>query len=1016
LSTPQAPLYACLVTICASCAHENADGAKFCQECGSELSAPAQERRKLATLLFCDVSGSTAMGERLDAEAVRELMFRYFHQIRSAIEGHGGTVEKFAGDAVLAVFGVPLAHEDDVLRATRAALEMRKRLEDLNEELERRFGSKLQLRIGINTGEVVSGDASSRDTFVTGDAVNVAARLEQAAQPGEILLGELSATLSRAEVEPLPPIAAKGKSEPVPAFRLLAAPPPAARAVQPLVGRERELEQLRAFFAEALSESRCLLACVVGEPGVGKTRLVSELCSRFGSRARILVGRCLSYGEGITYWPLAEIVRQAASIHDEDSREEARAKLEQLCDARAARAVSAFVGLGGEATLEEAPWAFATLLSTLAQEQPLLLVVEDVHWADEALLELLEDVAGRIRQPVLILTTARPERDWHAGLRLHPLAADEIARLLASSSLAAEQRAEIVRRSGGNPLFAEELAAYLRERPDAEETPPTLGALLSARLDLLSEDERACAERGAVEGELFHRGAVETLSHDDDVQPLLERLAERELIRSAPALFVDEAAFRFKHALVRDAAYSGISKRLRAELHERFADWLADKAGDRFEELQEIVGYHLEQACRYRGELGLPTEELAERAGWHLATAGRRALWRLNYRVAAGLLERAAEMTRPLWLDVHLELDLARSRAENPAEAAAIAAAASERARIAGDRTGEALAQLFAVNMRLFEGGAGTDDLESCARVVIPMLEQAGDHVGLVDAFYALVSIARVRGQYEAWARAAEQAIHHTRLAGRPASILFGLGLALAEGPRRADEAILTFDALAGETPPPSSLLDRAILAAMLGQFEEAWPLARQAIARLEEMGADAVLNEGSLAQIAMLAGDHEAAASCLRRLSDHVEERYQSAFFLSGFAVLLGRVLCELGRFDEAEPLAQVGRDERDEEDLQVQALWRQVQARVLAYRGESESAEALVREAIAIVEQTDGLNMAGDAYCDFAEVLAAADRTDEAAEALEQALERYERKKNLAMVAQVRPKLKALREKLPT
>ena len=233
------------MTICASCAHENADGAKFCQECGSELSAPAQERRKLATLLFCDVSGSTAMGERLDSEAVRELMFRYFHQMRSAIEGHGGTVEKFVGDAVLAVFGVPLAHEDDALRATRAALEMRKRLDDLNEELERRFGAKLQLRIGINTGEVVSGDASSRDTFVTGDAVNVAARLEQAAQPGEILLGELSAALSRAEVEPLAPIAAKGKYEPVLAFRLLAAPPPAARAGRPLVGRERKLEQLQ---------------------------------------------------------------------------------------------------------------------------------------------------------------------------------------------------------------------------------------------------------------------------------------------------------------------------------------------------------------------------------------------------------------------------------------------------------------------------------------------------------------------------------------------------------------------------------------------------------------------------------------------------------------------------------------------------------------------------------------------------------------------------------------------------
>jgi len=1001
------------VLICAKCGRESEGDFAFCPRCGAELGkrfAPC-EQRKTVTVLFCDVTGSTALGERLDSEAVRELMFRYFHQMRSAIEGHGGTVEKFIGDAVMGVFGVPVAHEDDASRAVRAALEMRERLGELNHELRSRFGSSLQLRIGINTGDVVTGDPSSRETFVTGDAVNVAARLEQAAAPGEILLGELTATLSHAEAEKVAPIEAKGKAERVPGFRVLGAPVATARAEPPLVGRDEELRRLEVLVEEVVSDSRCRLACVVGEPGVGKTRLVSELCSRLGSRARILVGRCLSYGDGITYWPLAEIVRQAASIRDEDSREQARAKLEQLCDARAARAVSAFVGLGGEATLEEAPWAFATLLSSLAQEQPLLLVVEDVHWAEEALLELLEDVAARIRQPVLLLATARPERDWHAELRLHPLAEDEIARVLASSSLATEQRAEVVRRSGGNPLFAEELAAYLRESPDAGEIPPTLSTLLSARLDLLSEAERACAERGAVEGALFHRGAVETLSHDGDVQPLLERLVERELIRSAPALFVDEAAFRFKHALVRDAAYSGISKRLRAELHERFADWLADKAGDRFEELEEIVGYHLEQACRYRRELGLASEELAERAGWHLATAGRRALWRLNYRVAAGLLERAAEMSRPLWLDVHLELDLARSHAQSPAQAAAIAAAASERARIAGDQTAEALAQLFAVHMRLFDGGAGTDDLDSCARAVIPMLEQTGDHVGLVDAFSALVSIANVRGQYEAWARAAEQAIHHTRLTGRPASILFGLGIALAQGPRRADEAILTFDAVAGETPPPSSLLDRAILAAMLGRFDEAWPLAREASARLEEMGADPVINEGSLAQIAMLAGDHEAAASRLRRLFGHLEQRYVRSAF-SAFAVLLGRVLCELGRFDEAEPLAQIGRDQGVEEELQVQALWRQVQARVLAYRGECESAEALAREAIAIVEQTDGLNMAGDAYCDLADVLTAAGRTDEAAGALEQALECYERKKNLAMVAQVRPKLEKLRQ----
>ena len=295
--------------------------------CGSPLEPAAPERRKLATMLFCDMSGSTAMGERVDAESVREMMFSYFHEMRAAIERHGGTVEKFIGDAVMAVFGVPTAHEDDALRAVRAAWEMQERLVALNEQLEQRYGSTIALRIGVNTGEVVAGEGTTRQALVTGDAVNVAARLEQTAAPGQVLIGEPTLRLVRdaVSVEAVEPLALKGKSEPVPAYRVLAidaaAPALSRRLDTPMVGREAELTQLESMLDET-KRGRCLLATVVGEPGVGKSRLAAELIAG-AHDVQVLRGSCLQYGEGITYWPIAEIVRQAAGIRDEHSREEA---------------------------------------------------------------------------------------------------------------------------------------------------------------------------------------------------------------------------------------------------------------------------------------------------------------------------------------------------------------------------------------------------------------------------------------------------------------------------------------------------------------------------------------------------------------------------------------------------------------------------------------------------------------------------------------------------------------------
>ncbi len=386
----------------------------MCGMCGASLAAVRPERRKLATLLFCDMSGSTAMGERVDAESVRDLMFRYFDTLRSALERHGGTVEKFIGDAVVAVFGVPVAHEDDALRAVRAAAEIRGRVAGLNAELERRFGVTIAVRMGVNTGEVVTGGPSAAASVVTGDAVNVAARLEQAAPPGEILLGELTYRLVRdtVAVGPVEPVAAKGKAEPVLAYRLVSiAPGTSAPARRPglFVGREDELTTLGRLFEQAISGRRCLLAPIVGEPGVGKSRLVYEVSAGLAGRATMLAGRCLSYGEGITFWPLVEIVRQAAGICDEDSPQEARERIGRLTTPEVAERVAAVVGLGGEIAAAELGWAVRRLFEGLARERPLVVIVDDAHWAEPALLDLLEQVAESAAAPMLLLCPARPE-------------------------------------------------------------------------------------------------------------------------------------------------------------------------------------------------------------------------------------------------------------------------------------------------------------------------------------------------------------------------------------------------------------------------------------------------------------------------------------------------------------------------------------------------------------------------------------------------------------------------------
>jgi hypothetical protein len=657
-------------------------------------------------------------------------------------------------------------------------------------------------------------------------------------------------------------------------------------------------------------------------------------------------------------------------------------------------------------------------LSQAAEEQaPLVCLFDDIQWGEETFLDLVEHVALLSRgAPILLLCLARPDlverrAEWPVALRLEPLPDLEIDALI-PELLPDEVRDKIRRASGGNPLFVTEMVMLAAEAEGEAVVPQTLRAVLAARLDQLEGAERFVLERAAVEGEVFHRGAVRALSEGHQVTPRLTSLVRKGLIRPDRAQLPGEDAFRFRHLLLRDAAYEALPKATRAALHERFASWLLQR-GEELVEQEEILGHHLEQAARFKAELGEPDETLAERAGEQLATAGRRALFRDDALAARVLFERALALTRPLRLDMGLELDLARACSfDTPQAAAEIAEAAAERAREAGDEVGEAAACVMAAKCRLPLEDGRVDELESLARAALPLLERAHDHAGLVHVWEALGQVANSRCRSEEWREAWEQANRHARLAGQPDKRP-GLDFALVLGPRPADEALRALDAALPGDPRPLTSLSRAVLLAMLARFEEARALADEASERLREL-TGARLGGWLLAEIATLAGDHATAAEHLRRWCDLLEQRRLPGY-LSTSAPNLGRSLCALGRYEEAEPLAQLGRELGSEQDLATQVLWRQVQALVHAHRGEDTEAERLAREAVEIAGRTDSLNGQGDALCDLAAVLAAAGRGDEAAEALAQALERYERKKNLAMVAQVKPKPEELRKAAP-
>jgi class 3 adenylate cyclase/tetratricopeptide (TPR) repeat protein len=939
--------------------------------------------RKLASVLFVDIVDSTRLVTAADPEVVRRRVTRFFDTVSACVEQHGGIVEKFAGDAVMAAFGVPQAHEDDAVRAVRSALAMRAAVDEL----------QLEARIGIEAGEVVVDGSES--TFATGEAVNLAARLQEAARPGEILVGPTAYRLGAGSlvVEDAGPLELKGIDGSLRAWRVvdvLDGPGSSIGPRAPLVGRDSELDLLENTFNRSLRDRRAHLFTIYGEAGVGKSRLTREFLDGV-ERASVLMGRALPYGEGVTYWPLGEMVKAAAGISDDDPLEEAFEKLRECC---AEEAVADVLGLAaglmealeGERSAQEIAWAAREVMQGIADVQPLILLFEDIHWAEPPLLDLIEHLADGVRAPVLIVCLARPELldirpGWGGGrvrstaIELEPLSEEESAelveRLLDQLAGAAGERPgalpqAALDRAEGNPLFVEETIRMFVEsgtRDDsADRVPDTLQALIAARIDHLAPDAKTLLQRASVVGRVFWKGALEHLSPDvSDQDALIDDLLQREfLLREPRSSISGETAYRFKHALIREVAYSGLAKHARAQYHARFAEWLAERTGD---ELVEIRAYHLDHAVQFLTELeGAPPEDLAQEAAAALVKAAKRAIAREAYVNARSLALRALELRPTLgarylaaraawrlqdWSAVQVEMTKVRHHAAEE-----------------GDRVYEALA-LTALGEASLKREGDAAQARELVDEALGLLSPDSDAVAHFDALTARAVIGVWLGSSDDYVRYMERAYVKALDAGRKdlqtiaAQALASRHIVLLE----LDEAELLLTRaleLAGESGSVRARISATLAYAgflkVKGELDAAQTMMEEVRDTAEEIGMEPVLAAAllKLGWLARAKGDLKRSEKLFREALRITSSRGDRGLE-PDFQAALATTLAELGKIDEAERLANDARAHAVPEDAGFHIFALTALAMIRDAQGRDDEAEDLFRSAIDLARESD-------------------------------------------------------------
>jgi DNA-binding SARP family transcriptional activator len=975
-----------------------------------QLEAPLEERRKTVTILFADID----CPETIDPELLRKATVIALAQVRAVLESHSATIEQRTGDEVLAVFGIPQAHEDDPVRAVRAALELTA-AEGLDPE-------GVELRVGIETGEVLAGVDETGHGFAAGPAITVAKRMLQRAGPGEILLGPAALRVLGAAVMAEP--TREGDARVLELAEGVSAPPRQLEA--PFVDRGPELDVLRRAFADAVDSRSCRVFLLLGEAGIGKTRLANELASELDGAATVLVGRCVSYGKGATYLPLAEIVRQVGE----------RCALAELLagDEHAELIAARLADLTGD---EEAPgsggetfWAARRLFESLAGERPLVLVFEDLHWAEPTLLDMIDYFAERVSAaPMLLLGLARPEllderAEWrnNEAARLVPLSGAESEALMENLGEAPrELRKLIVRAAGGNPLFIEQLLAHANEGGDPNTVPPSLDALLTSRLDRLEPGELYVLQRAAVPGREFSREAVAQLLPDEDAASVDEHLVaavRKGLIHAGPPEAGRVSAFRFHHVLIRDSAYGTLPMKQRAELHERFARWLEARPT----RSDALIGFHLEQAYRYLAELGsadtATRKGLAAEAGERLGTAGLRAAKSGDTHAASSLLTRATSLLEPKEVarrDLLTELGLVYWRAGDLKAVYGALHQALEGALAVGDARAELRARIELAYLKLFrEPEGGADELLSATAEAIPVLEQAGDHrtLGVIWAM-----LAHVHGgfhcRYGESTEAAERAIeHYVRAGWPPSACLQELAVSLYFGPVPVEEGIRRCSALlehADRAGEGHVLLFRAGLEAMARRFDTARSLASRARATYEELDwADKVWTNYApiAADVELLAGEHAEAERLLAESCKRLESWGEEAR-LATQAAQLGEALYRQGKFGEAARWAAVAEGCAASDDASAQFSWRALRAKGLVREGAFGRAQVLAQEAVDIAAPTDAVTQRAHVLLDAAEVASLSGRARAGVEPVEKAARLLDGKGNVASLERARSML---------